>query len=62
MMRKFENQQDYIRQQMKFISRFRAKASKATAVQSRVKMLDKIEKIEVRKDEKRDFDIRFNIQ
>ncbi len=62
MMRKFENQQDYIRQQMKFISRFRAKASKATAVQSRVKMLDKIEKIEVRQDEKRDFDIRFNIR
>ena len=62
MMRKYENQQDYIRQQMKFISRFRAKASKATAVQSRVKMLDKIEKIEVRQDERRDFDIRFNIR
>ena len=62
MMRKYENQQDFIRQQMKFISRFRAKASKATAVQSRVKMLDKIEKIEVRQDEKRDFDIRFNIR
>ena len=62
MMRKYENQQDYIRQQMKFISRFRAKASKATAVQSRVKMLDKIEKIEVRQDERKDFDIRFNIR
>jgi ATP-binding cassette subfamily F protein 3 len=62
MMRKYENQQDFIRQQMKFISRFRAKASKATAVQSRVKMLDKIDKIEVRQDEKRDFDIRFNIR
>lgn len=62
MMRKYENQQDYIKQQMKFISRFRAKASKATAVQSRVKMLDKIDKIELRQDEKRDFDIRFNIR
>lgn len=62
MLRKYENQQDYIKQQMKFISRFRAKASKATAVQSRVKMLDKIDKIEVRQDERKDFDIRFNIR
>jgi ATP-binding cassette, subfamily F, member 3 len=42
----FENQQDYIRQQERFIERFKAKASKAAAAQSLVKRLDKIERIE----------------
>ncbi len=45
--RQYENQQQYIKDQEKFISRFRAKASKATAVQSRVKMLDKLDKVEL---------------
>ncbi len=40
-----KNQEKYIREQEKFINRFRAKASKAKAVQSRIKMLDKLEKI-----------------
>jgi ATP-binding cassette, subfamily F, member 3 len=62
MQRRYENQQDFIRQQMRFIQRFKAKASKATAVQSRVKMLDKIEKIEVLEDETREMNIRFNIR
>ena len=44
--RKYENQQQFIKDQEKFINRFRAKASKATAVQSRVKMLDKLDKID----------------
>src|ERR1700733_10309482 len=44
--RAFENQQDYIRQQERFIERFRAKASKAAAAQSAMKRLDKIERIE----------------
>ncbi len=44
--RQYENQQQFIKDQEKFINRFRAKASKATAVQSRVKMLDKLDKIE----------------
>jgi ATP-binding cassette subfamily F protein 3 len=60
--RRFDNQQDYIRQQMAFIRRFKAKASKATAVQSRVKMLQKMEKIELKDDEKREMNIRFNIR
>lgn len=60
--RRFDNQQDFIRQQMRFIQRFKAKASKATAVQSRVKMLDKLDKIEVLEDETRAFSIRFNIR
>lgn len=62
MQRQFENQQDFIKQQMKFIQRFRYKASKAAAVQSRVKQLDKLEKIELKDKENRDFDIKFNIR
>ena len=44
--RAFENQQDYIRQQEKFIERFKAKASKAAAAQSIQKRLDKLDVIE----------------
>lgn len=44
--RAFENQQDYIKQQEKFIERFKAKASKAAQAQSIAKRLDKIERIE----------------
>jgi len=62
MQRQFDNQQDFIKQQMKFIQRFRAKASKAAAVQSRVKQLDKIDRIELNDKENRDFDIKFNIR
>ena len=39
-------QQKYLQQQEAFITKFRYKASKAAQVQSRIKMLDKIEKIE----------------
>ncbi len=42
----YENQQDYIRQQERFVERFKAKASKAAAAQSIVKRLDKLERIE----------------
>jgi ATP-binding cassette, subfamily F, member 3 len=42
----FENQQDYIRQQERFIERFKAKASKAAQAQSIQKRLDKLERIE----------------
>ncbi len=44
--RAYENQQDEIRQQERFIERFRAKATKAAAAQSAMKRLEKMEKIE----------------
>ena len=42
----YENQQDYIRQQERFVERFKAKASKAAQAQSIQKRLDKLERIE----------------
>jgi len=42
----YENQQAKIRQTEQFINRFKAKASKASQVQSRVKMLNRIEMID----------------
>ncbi len=44
--RAFENQQEYIRQQERFIERLKAKASKAAQAQSIVKRLDRLERIE----------------
>jgi len=44
--RAFENQQDYIRQQERFIERFRAQATKAAQAQSAIKRLDKLDLIE----------------
>jgi len=42
----FKNQQSKIKQEEKLIERFRAKASKAKMAQSRIKMLDKMERID----------------
>src|SRR6478609_1437338 len=57
----FENQQDYIRQQERFIERFKAKASKAAQAQSVQKRLDKIDKIEDVKLERPDLRINFQL-
>src|ERR1700749_2420901 len=43
----FERQQAMLAKEIKFIERFKARASHAAQVQSRVKKLDKIEKIEL---------------
>lgn len=41
----YKNQQKYLKQQEDFINRFRYKDSKAKQVQSRIKLLDKLEKV-----------------
>ena len=59
--RAFENQQEYIRQQERFIERFRAKATKAAAAQSAIKRLEKIDRIEDVEVERPNIRINFSI-
>jgi ATP-binding cassette subfamily F protein 3 len=44
--RAYENQQEYIRQQERFIERFRAKATKAAQAQSAIKRLERLDRID----------------
>ncbi|MFY7878602.1 MAG: ABC-F family ATP-binding cassette domain-containing protein [Lacibacter sp.] len=57
----FENQQDYIRQQERFIERFRAKATKAAAAQAAIKKLDKLDLIEAPTNDRPNIRINFSI-
>ncbi len=58
----FKNQQKYIKEQEKLIDRFKAKASKASMAQSRMKMLDRLDKIEDVEGGTPEINIRFNIE
>lgn len=60
--RAYENQQSFIKQQEKLIDRFKAKASKATMAQSRMKMLDKIERIEEVQNDESVMNLRFKVK
>ncbi|MFM9056388.1 MAG: ABC-F family ATP-binding cassette domain-containing protein, partial [Bacteroidota bacterium] len=57
----FKNQEKYIREQERFIERFRAKATKATAVQSRIKALDRLERVDAVDDPSASIKIRFAV-
>ena len=57
----FENQKDYIRQQERFIERFKAKASKAAQAQSIQKRLDKLDRIEDAELERPNIKINFRV-
>jgi len=60
--RAFDNQQDFIRQQERFIERFKAKASKAAQAQSVQKRLDKIDRVEEASIERPSMKINFSIE
>ncbi len=58
----YENQQAKIRQTERFIERFKAKASKARQVQSRVKSLDRMDMIDAVSEENVKVHFRFNFK
>ncbi len=55
----FKNQQSKIKQEERLIERFRAKASKAKMAQSRIKLLDKMEKVDDVDDDNPSVNFRF---
>lgn len=59
--RAYDNQQQFLKDQERLINRFKAKASKASMAQSRIKMLDRIEKIEAPEEDNREINIQFRM-
>ena len=55
----YQNQQQYIKEQERLIDRFRAKASKAKMAQSRIKALDKLERVDNVEDDNAAVNFRF---
>ena len=55
----YENQQKLIQETEQFINRFRYKATKAVQVQSRIKQLNKLDRIEVEKEDDLVMNLRF---
>ncbi len=58
-MRAYQNQQKQIKDTEDFIERFRYKATKSVQVQSRIKQLEKLERIEVEEEDKARITVRF---
>ena len=58
----FENQQQKIKEAERFIERFKAKASKAKQAQSKVKQLEKLDRIEAVIDENMRVNFKFNFK
>ncbi|MEP4532527.1 MAG: ABC-F family ATP-binding cassette domain-containing protein [Cyclobacteriaceae bacterium] len=58
----FENQQQKIRQAERFVERFKAKATKAKQAQSRMKMLEKMDRIEAVVDDTQQVNFKFNFK
>lgn len=61
-LKNYTTQQKYLKQQNKFIERFRCQATKASQVQSRIKLLDKIDKIELPENDTTSRKITFKIE
>lgn len=59
-LRAYENQQKQIQDTEDFIERFRYKATKAVQVQSRIKQLDKIERIEIDEEDNSSLRLKFS--